>query len=148
MDAKTRSIVLIKYKPMIEEFKKAIAEERKKGASEARIAAIIHYVETSAFDIDPEAMEMMRTRTGGGCQGNKSGHGNGPVTLTSKFRAAGASHPQPTYREELSTSRALMSGPPRRAGAPLSTRPQLGSFCKSEALSYNSRLQLPRSCSR
>ena len=60
MDAKTRAITLIKYKPMIEEFKKAIAEERKKGASEARIAAIIHYVETSAFDIDPEAMEMMR----------------------------------------------------------------------------------------
>jgi hypothetical protein len=28
--------------------------------SEARIAAIIHYVETSAFDIDPEAIEMMR----------------------------------------------------------------------------------------
>ena len=42
MDAKTRAIVLIKYKPMIQEFKNAIAEERKKGASEARIAAILH----------------------------------------------------------------------------------------------------------
>ena len=36
MDAKTRAILLIKYKPMIEGFKNAIAEERKKGASDAR----------------------------------------------------------------------------------------------------------------
>ena len=50
MDAKTRAIVLIKYKSMIEGFKNAIAAERKKGASEARIAP----------DIDPEAMEVMR----------------------------------------------------------------------------------------
>ena len=47
MDAKTRAIVLLKYKPMIEGFKNAIAEERKKGASEARIAAMLHYVETT-----------------------------------------------------------------------------------------------------
>ena len=60
MDAKTRAIVLIKYKPMIEGFKNAIAEERKKGASEARIAAIPHYVETTSSDIDPDAMEWMR----------------------------------------------------------------------------------------
>ena len=45
MDAKTRAIVHIKYKSMIEGFKNAIATERKKGASEARIAAILHYVE-------------------------------------------------------------------------------------------------------
>jgi hypothetical protein len=39
MDAKTRAILLIiKYKPMIEGFKNAIAEERKKGASDARLA--------------------------------------------------------------------------------------------------------------
>jgi hypothetical protein len=60
MDAKTRAIVLLKYKPMIEEFKNAIAEERKKGASEARIAAMLHYVETTSSDIDPDAMELMR----------------------------------------------------------------------------------------
>ena len=42
MDAKTRAIVLLKYKPMVEGFKNAIAEERKKGASEARIAAMVH----------------------------------------------------------------------------------------------------------
>jgi septin family protein len=34
--------------------------ERKKGASDARIAAILHYVETTSPDIDPEAMEVMR----------------------------------------------------------------------------------------
>jgi hypothetical protein len=33
MDAKTRAITLIKYKPMIEGFKNAIAEQRKKGVS-------------------------------------------------------------------------------------------------------------------
>ena len=60
-DAKTRAIsVLLKYKPMIEGFKNAIAEERKKGASEARIAAMLHYVETTSSDIDPDAMEWMR----------------------------------------------------------------------------------------
>jgi hypothetical protein len=59
MDAKTRAIVLLKYKPMIEGFKNAIAEERKKGASEARIAAMLHYIETTS-DIDPDAMELMR----------------------------------------------------------------------------------------
>ncbi len=60
MDAKTRAILLIKYKPMIDGFKNAIAEERKKGASDARIAAILHYVETTSCDIDPDAMELMR----------------------------------------------------------------------------------------
>ena len=51
--------LFFKYKPMIEGFKNAIAEERKKGASEARIAAMLHYVETTS-DIDPDAMELMR----------------------------------------------------------------------------------------
>ena len=57
MDAKTRAIVLIKYKSMIEGFNNASAE-RKKGASDARIAAILHYVETTSPDIDPEVMEV------------------------------------------------------------------------------------------
>jgi hypothetical protein len=52
MDAKTRAIVLIKYKSMIEGFKNAVAEERKKGASEARIAAMLDYVETTSSDIE------------------------------------------------------------------------------------------------
>jgi hypothetical protein len=46
MDAKTRAITLIKYKPMIEGFKNAIAEQRKKGVSAIRLAAILDYVET------------------------------------------------------------------------------------------------------
>jgi hypothetical protein len=45
MDTKTRAIVLIKYKPMIEGFKNAIAEEKRKGASQARFAAMLDYVE-------------------------------------------------------------------------------------------------------
>ena len=40
---------------MIEGFKNPIAEERKKNASAARIAAMLHYVERT-----PDAMEMMR----------------------------------------------------------------------------------------
>jgi len=55
MDAKTRAILVIKYKPMIEGFKNAIAEERKKGASDARLAAILQYVETTSSGIDPDA---------------------------------------------------------------------------------------------
>jgi hypothetical protein len=43
MDAKTRAIALLKYKPMIDQFKNAIAEERKNGASDARIAAMLHW---------------------------------------------------------------------------------------------------------
>ena len=40
MDAKTRaSLLIIKYKTMIKGFKNAIAEERKKGASDARLRA-------------------------------------------------------------------------------------------------------------
>ena len=53
-------IVLLKYKSMIEGFKNVIAEERKKGASEARIAAMLHYIETTSSDINPDAMEWMR----------------------------------------------------------------------------------------
>ena len=45
MDTKTRAIVLIKYKPMIEGFNNAIAEEKRKGASQARFAAMLDYVE-------------------------------------------------------------------------------------------------------
>jgi hypothetical protein len=60
MDAKMRAIVLVKYKSMIEGFKNAVAEERKKGASDARIAAMLHYVETTSSNIDPDAMELIR----------------------------------------------------------------------------------------
>jgi hypothetical protein len=60
MHAKMRVIALLKYKPLIEGFKNAISEERRKGASEARIAAMIHCVETTSSDIDPDAMEWMR----------------------------------------------------------------------------------------
>jgi len=60
MDAKTRAIVLIKYKPMIEGFKNAIAEEKRKGASRARLAAMLDYVESTSSDLDPDVMELMR----------------------------------------------------------------------------------------
>ena len=38
MDEKTKSIVLMKYRPMIEEFRQAIREERKRGASDAHMS--------------------------------------------------------------------------------------------------------------
>jgi hypothetical protein len=37
MDAKARAFVLMKLRPMLEAFKKAVAEERANGASDAKI---------------------------------------------------------------------------------------------------------------
>ena len=42
-----RVIVLMKYRPMIEEFRQAIIEERKRGASDARIEMMLDYIETT-----------------------------------------------------------------------------------------------------
>ena len=68
MDAKTRAILLIKYKPMIEGFKNAIAEERKKGASDARLAAILQYTlrrlpPASIPTLDQEAQAVLTAAT-------------------------------------------------------------------------------------
>ena len=41
MDEKTKSFALVKYRPMIEEFRQAIIEERKRGASDARIEMML-----------------------------------------------------------------------------------------------------------
>jgi hypothetical protein len=60
MDDKTKAIVFLQYKPMIEEFRKALIEERKKGASDARIAAVLDYIETKhAHSIAREALEVL-----------------------------------------------------------------------------------------
>jgi hypothetical protein len=60
MDDKTKAIVLLKYKPMIEEFRKALIEERKNGASDARIAAMLDYIETNNGPlVDPEVLELL-----------------------------------------------------------------------------------------
>jgi hypothetical protein len=75
MDAKTRAIALLKYKPLIEGFKNAIAEERKKGATEARLAAMLHYVETTSSDIDPDAMELMRNELAEAAKATNRGPG-------------------------------------------------------------------------
>jgi hypothetical protein len=76
MDAKTRAILLIKYKPMIEGFKNAIAEERKKGTSDARLAAILQYVETTSSGIDPDAMELMRIELAEAAKATNRGPGS------------------------------------------------------------------------
>jgi hypothetical protein len=77
MDAKTRAILhIIKYKPMIEGFKNAIAEERKKGASDARLAAILQYVETTSSGIDPDAMELMRIELAEAAKATNRGPGS------------------------------------------------------------------------
>jgi hypothetical protein len=73
MDAK--AIALLKYKPMIAEFKNAIAEERKKGASKHRLAAMIHYVETTSSDIGPDAMEWMRIELAEAAKATNPGSG-------------------------------------------------------------------------
>ena len=54
---KTKAIVLMKYKPMIEEFRKAIIEERRKGLCEARVQMMLDYIETeNAHNVDPEML--------------------------------------------------------------------------------------------
>ena len=59
MDEKTKSIVLMKYGPMIEEFRQAIIEERKRGASDARIEMMLDYIETKNASVDPEVLEVV-----------------------------------------------------------------------------------------
>ena len=59
MDEKTKSIVLMKYRPMIEEFRQAIIEERKRGASDARIEMMLDYIETKNASVDPEVLEVV-----------------------------------------------------------------------------------------
>ena len=60
MDDKTKAIVLMKYKPMIEQFRKAIIEERKRGLSEARIQMMLDYIETqNAHYVDPETLGVL-----------------------------------------------------------------------------------------
>ena len=57
---KTKAIVLMKYKPMIEEFRKAIIEERRKGLSEARVEMMLDYIEAeNAHNVDPETLEVL-----------------------------------------------------------------------------------------
>jgi hypothetical protein len=41
----TKAIVLMKYRPIIEDFRKAIIEERKKGLSDARVEMMLDYIE-------------------------------------------------------------------------------------------------------
>ncbi len=59
MDEKTKSFALVKYRPMIEEFRQAIIEQRKRGASDARIEMMLDYIETKNASIDPEVLEVV-----------------------------------------------------------------------------------------
>jgi hypothetical protein len=53
-------MVLVKCKPIIEAFKNAIAEERRKIASEARIATMLDYIETSSRQRRSPGADMHR----------------------------------------------------------------------------------------
>jgi hypothetical protein len=61
-----RVIVLMKYRPMIEEFRQAIIEQRKRSASDARIEMMLDYIETKNASVDAE-------RTQGCCEGDAPG---------------------------------------------------------------------------
>ena len=62
----------MKYRPMIEEFRQAIIEERKRGASDARIEMMLDYIETKTASVDAE-------RTQGCREGDAPGVAEGAV---------------------------------------------------------------------
>jgi uncharacterized protein YicC (UPF0701 family) len=53
------AIVLMKCRPMIEEFRQAINEKRKRGAFDARIEMMLDYIETKNASVDPEVLEVV-----------------------------------------------------------------------------------------
>jgi hypothetical protein len=60
MDAKARAFVLMKLRPILEAFKKAVAEERANGASDVKIEAMIEYaLETNSKHLNPDVLETM-----------------------------------------------------------------------------------------
>jgi hypothetical protein len=76
MDDKTKAIVLMKYRPMIEDFRKAIIEERKKGLSEARIEMMLDYIETeNAHKVDPETLELLMSELTAAVKATHEGSG-------------------------------------------------------------------------
>jgi hypothetical protein len=62
MDEKTKSIALMKYRPMSDEFRQAIIEERKRGASDARIEMMLDYIETKNASVDANVTAALRWR--------------------------------------------------------------------------------------
>jgi hypothetical protein len=61
---------------MIEEFRKAIMEERKKGASDARIEAMLDYIETkNASSVDPEVLEVVMSELRAAARATHEGRG-------------------------------------------------------------------------
>jgi chorismate mutase len=76
MDDKTKAIVLMKYRPMIEDFRKAIIEERKRGLSEARIEMMLDYIETeNAHNVDPETLELLMSELTAAAKATHEGSG-------------------------------------------------------------------------
>ena len=65
IDENTKSIVLMKYRPMIEEFRQAISEERKRGASDARIEMMLEYIETKNASVEPSNISPIVVDFGG-----------------------------------------------------------------------------------
>ena len=78
MDEKTKSIVLMKYRPMIEEFREAIIEERKR-AGDARIEMMLDYIETKNASVDPEVLEVVLSELRAAARATHQGVAEGAV---------------------------------------------------------------------
>jgi hypothetical protein len=52
--------MLLRWKPLIEEFKQWVMEAREAGVSDARMEAILSYIETTAApEVGPSVLEVM-----------------------------------------------------------------------------------------
>jgi hypothetical protein len=60
MESNSTAIMILRWKPLIEEFKQWVAEARDAGVSDARMEAILSYIETTAGpQVGPNVLEVM-----------------------------------------------------------------------------------------
>jgi N-glycosylase/DNA lyase len=60
MESNLTAIMLLRWKPLIEEFKQWVMEARKAGVSDAHMEAILSYIETTAaHEAGPSVLEVM-----------------------------------------------------------------------------------------
>jgi hypothetical protein len=60
MKSNSTAIMLLRWKPLIEDFKQWVVEAREAGVSDARMEAILSYIETTAGpEVGPSVLEVM-----------------------------------------------------------------------------------------
>ena len=60
MESNSTAVMLLRWKPVIEEFKQWVMEAREAGVSDARMEGILSYIETTAGpQVGPNVLEVM-----------------------------------------------------------------------------------------